>query len=93
MSKILFVPFSLAGGFAAGMVANRVFEHVWARIDDQEPPEATHRDADWQKVLLAAALQGVVFRVTRTAADRGARQMFASLTGTWPGEEEPDPEP
>jgi hypothetical protein len=43
-------------------------------------------------VLLAAALEGAIFRATRTAADRGARMAFAGATGSWPGEQKPDSE-
>lgn len=93
MAKLLFAPVSIASGFVAAALAGRVFEHIWALVDDQEPPEATHRDAEWSKLLLSAALQGAVFRMVRTATDRGSRQAFESVTGAWPGEREPDPEP
>jgi hypothetical protein len=41
-------------------------------------------------VLLAAALQGAVFRGVRALVDRGSRNAFASVTGTWPGTERPE---
>ena len=90
--KLLFIPFSILGGLIAGFTAKKLFEAAWALIDDQEPPESEHRDAPWSKVLLAAALEGAIFRATRTAADRGARLAFAGATGSWPGEEKPDSE-
>jgi len=92
MSKIVFTPFSIVAGLVAGFVGKKIFEQVWGVIDDEEPPEAEHRDVTWGKLLLANALEGAVFRATRAAADHGSRRAFASLTGSWPGEEAPEPE-
>ena len=90
--KILFIPFSITGGLLAGLVGKKIFDQVWGVIDDREPPEAEHRYASWGKVLLAAALQGAIFRAARALVDRGSREAFANLTGTWPGQERPDVE-
>jgi hypothetical protein len=92
VAKILFIPFSISGGLLAGFVAKKIFDAIWGVFDDEEPPEGEHRDAPWGKLLIAAAIQGAIFRAVREAADRGSRQAFASLTGTWPGEEEPEKE-
>jgi hypothetical protein len=90
--KFLFIPFSVVSGLLAGFAGKKLFEQVWGVIDDEEPPESEHRDATWAKVLIAAALQGAVFRLVRAAVDRGSRSAFASLTGTWPGQERPEPQ-
>ena len=90
--KLLFIPFSVGGGLIAGFIGKKVFEQIWGVIDDEEPPEPEHRRAPWGKVLAAAALEGAIFRATRAATDRGTRMAFANLTGSWPGEEEPEPE-
>jgi len=92
VAKVLFIPFSIGGGLVAGFVGKKVFEQIWGLIDEEEPPEPEHRVSPWGKMLLATALEGAIFRATRAAADRGSRQAFASLTGTWPGQEEPEPE-
>jgi hypothetical protein len=42
--------------------------------------------------LVALALEGAVFRATKGLADHGARRAFARMTGSWPGEEQPEPE-
>lgn len=88
--RFLFAPFSIFLGLLAGFIGKKLFVQVWGMIDDNEPPESEHRDAEWGKVVAAAALQGAIFRATKIAVDRGARVAFANTTGTWPGPEEPD---
>ena len=91
MSKILFVPFSVIGGLIAGKLAKTMFDGIWGLVDDEESPEPEHRGVPWWKLLLALALEGAIFRAVRGLFDHGARQLFSRLTGTWPGEEEPEP--
>jgi hypothetical protein len=88
--KFLFLPVSIIGGLIAGQIASRVFEAVWGLIDDEEPPDSKHRDIPLAKMLVAAAVQGAIFRVMRKLVDHQSRKAFAGALGTWPGEEEPD---
>ena len=37
-------------------------------------------------------VQGVIFRVTRVTVDRYGAIGWRYLTGTWPGEQRPDPD-
>jgi hypothetical protein len=90
--KLLFIPFSVVGGLIAGFLGRKLFEQLWGVIDDREPPEPEHRDASFGKVVAAGVLEGAVFRGTRTAVDHQMRRAFSALTGTWPGEEQPEPE-
>ena len=90
--KLLFIPFSLIAGLISGFIAKKLFEQVWGVIDDQEPPKPEHRRPGLVKVVAAAALEGAIFKGTRAAVDHKAREAFASATGTWPGEEEPEAE-
>ena len=92
MAKILFIPFSVIGGYLGGFIGKKVFEQVWGLIDEEEPPEPEHRDPPWGKLIAAMALRGAVFQVTRAVVDRYSRQSFYGVTGTWPGEERPEPE-
>lgn len=91
MAKILFIPISITGSLIAALVGKKIFDFVWARFDDEEPPEAEHRDVSWPKLIAANAVQGAIFRAVRAATDRGTRLSFYRATGVWPGEEEPDP--
>jgi hypothetical protein len=92
MGKLLFIPFSVGGGLLAGFIGKKVFGQVWGLIDQEEPPEPEHRDVSWGKLVAALALEGAIFRVARGVVDRGSRQGFFQLTGSWPGEEAPEPE-
>jgi Protein of unknown function (DUF4235) len=91
VSKLLFIPVSVLGGLIAGLVAKKSMEIVWGLIDDEEPPEAEHRDVQWPKLIAALALEGAIFRAVRGASDHLARGAFARATGVWPGEERPEP--
>jgi hypothetical protein len=88
--KILFIPFSITGGLVSGFVAKKLFEQAWGIVDDREPPKPTHREASMAKVVAAAALEGAIFKGTRAALDHKSRSAFASATGTWPGEKQPE---
>ena len=90
--KVLFIPVSIAGGLIAGLIGKKAFEGVWGMVDDQEPPDAEHREISYPKMVAALALEGAIFRAMRGVFDHEARRGFARLTGTWPGEREPQPE-
>jgi Protein of unknown function (DUF4235) len=91
MGKLMFIPVSVAGGLLAGFIAKKAFEASWSLIDDQEPPESEHREVEWLKLIAALALEGAIFRAVRGAGDHLARGAFARATGSWPGEERPEP--
>lgn len=89
--KLMFVPFSLASGLAAGLIAKKVFAATWKLIDDEEPPDAEHRRIDWPKAIAAMAIEGAVFSLTKGIVDHGARVWFSRwVGGAWPGEERPE---
>lgn len=90
--KFLFLPISIVGGITAGLIGKKIFEGFWGVIDDQEPPDAEHRRVQYGKLAVALALEGAIFRVVRGFFDHGARHGFERLTGSWPGEEAPEPE-
>jgi hypothetical protein len=90
--KIAFTPLSIVLGLIAGMVGKKIFEQVWGLIDDEEPPDAKHRDISYTKLVAALVFEGAIFRLIKGLTDHGARRAFARTTGTWPGEEEPEPE-
>lgn len=84
--KFLFAPISIGAGLLAGLVAQKIFERLWAVIDDEDPPEPDNREVPVLKLLVALAVEGAIFRLVKGLTDRGARKGFATLTGAWPGD-------
>ena len=90
--KIVFLPLSIVGGILAGLIGKKIFEAAWGLVDDEEPPDAKHRDVPYGKLAAALLVEGAVFRLVRGFVDHSARHGFERLTGSWPGEEAPEPE-
>ena len=74
--KLLYKPLGIVLGLLAGAISRRLFDRIWALIDRQEPPKATTRETTWSKVLAAAAVEGVTFKVTRPV-----RTSYSGLAG------------
>jgi Protein of unknown function (DUF4235) len=92
VAKFLFLPLSIGAGLLSGLLARKAFEQLWGLVDKEEPPHAEHREVRLPKLIAALAVEGAVFRAVKGLTDHGARRSFARLTGTWPGEEQPEPE-
>jgi len=92
VKKILFLPFSIMSGLIAGFISKKVFEQIWGVIDKEEPPEAQHREVPVVKLIVKLALEGAIFRAVRGLTDHGTRHTFQRATGSWPGDERPEPE-
>jgi hypothetical protein len=90
--RIVYKPIGLLLGLAAGALGRLIFSKLWGVIEDEEPPEPTTERAAWWKVLLAAGMQGLIFRTVKVAVERAGAIGWRNLTGTWPGEKEPEPE-
>lgn len=91
MSKLLFTPFSVIAGILAGAIGKKTFEALWSAFDDHEAPDPERRDVSLKKLIPALVLEGAIFRAVRGLLDHGSRQAFQTLTGSWPGEEHPEP--
>lgn len=85
--KVLFAPIGILAGLAAGFAAQKGFERVWALVDQEQAPEVESREVSYRKLVLALLLEGAIFRLVKGMVDRGARVGFASVTGSWPGED------
>jgi hypothetical protein len=90
--KLIYKPFGIVAGILGGLLSKKLFEWVWSKFDEEEPPKPTTLQTNWPKVLGAAAVEGVTFKVTRAAVDRAGASTFHYITGVWPGEHRPDPE-
>jgi hypothetical protein len=89
---LLYKPIGLFLSIVAALAGKRIFNYAWTKIDDEEPPKGTTEQAPWVKILGAAALQGVIFKLTRVVVDRYGAVGWRYLTGVWPGEKRPDPD-
>ena len=87
----IYKPFGILLGILSGLVGRRIFNLVWAKLDDEDPPKPTTEETTWPKLLAAAAVQGMIFRSVRVVVDRYAAMGWRYLTGSWPGEKRPDP--
>lgn len=84
--KLAYKPVGLGGSFLAASAASAVVRQIWRRVaDEDEAPGPLEADSSLQRVLLAAAIQGVVFGVVRALVERGGARFFEKLTGEWPG--------
>ncbi len=86
--KLIYKPFGIIFGLLAGFISKKLFDVVWGLFDEEEPPKPTTEEANWPKVVAAAAVQGVTFRVTRATVDRLGAQGFRYFTGIWPGDKQ-----
>ena len=81
MIKLLYQPVGMLVGVLGGLVAGAIFKRVWkVAAGEDDPPKATDARRGWRKVLLAAALQGAIFAVVKTAVHRGAAESTRKLT-------------
>lgn len=92
MGKLLFRPVGVVGGIVAGIFGRRLFQWVWTKADDEEPPDPKHRDIAMPRLVVALLLEGAVYGLVRGLFDHGSRRVFYGATGNWPGEIAPDGE-
>ena len=45
--KLVFAPFSIGLGLAAGILAQKLFDAVWGLIDDEDAPDPKFRRIDY----------------------------------------------
>jgi hypothetical protein len=88
--KLAFIPISVLGGILAGLIGQKVFDAIWGRVGQEEPPQPEHREISVGKLAIALFLEGAIFRLAKGLFDHAARRGFARMTGSWPGEEEPE---
>ena len=92
MGKLMFLPISIGSGLLAGLIGKKTFQLIWGAIDDEQAPQAEHRYISLPKLVAALAIEGALFALIRGLVDHGSRHAFARATGSWPGDERPDPE-
>ncbi|MEU1596927.1 DUF4235 domain-containing protein [Streptomyces sp. NPDC005708] len=82
---LVYRPVGFALGWASGALAGITFRKTWKAIrHEDDAPDALDRDRGWGEVLLAAAIQGALFAVARSVADRAGAKAIERQTGVWP---------
>jgi hypothetical protein len=78
----LYKPLSIVISVAGGMLAGKIFTEVWQRVSpsDEEPPEPKDLTRSTREALIAAAVQGLIFGLTRAAVDRAGAKGYRALT-------------
>jgi hypothetical protein len=86
-AKIAYRPIGLISGVVAGAVSGVLFKQVWKLVaHEDDAPGAMQSEYTMPEVLLAAAIQGAIFAVTKAAIQRAGARGFTRLTGSWPGD-------
>jgi len=88
----IFTPIGIVAGLAAGQLSKKIFDFFWGLFDDEEAPRPKHREVPLIKMAIALLVEGAIFRMVRGIADHGTRHAWARVTGSWPGEERPEPQ-
>ncbi|MER6013183.1 DUF4235 domain-containing protein [Streptomyces bluensis] len=82
---LAYQPVGFALGWLSGALAGMAFRTAWKAIrHEDDAPDALDENRDWGEVLLAAAVQGAIFGVVRSAFDRAGATVIARRTGVWP---------
>jgi hypothetical protein len=82
--RILYKPFGLIAGIVGAKLGKSVFNSVWSKIDEAEPPPPSEAEASLPKVVGAAALEAATMAGVAAAVDRLSLRAFHYLTGIWP---------
>ncbi|ANY22579.1 MULTISPECIES: DUF4235 domain-containing protein [Gordonia] len=81
VSKAMYKPMSLATSVLGGIAAGAVFGQIWKRIsDDESAPDPKDLERSNTEVLVAAALQGLVFGLVKAAVDRAGARGYRAVT-------------
>jgi hypothetical protein len=88
---LIYKPIGIILGILGGIAGRQIFNQIWQRVDKEEPPEPTTRDASLKRVIAAVALQGMIFSVVKMFIQRGGARTWKYFLGVWPGEKRPDP--
>ncbi|MFD7230299.1 DUF4235 domain-containing protein [Streptomyces sp. NPDC059881] len=85
---LVYKPVGFALGWGGGALAGIAFQKAWKVLrHEDDVPDALDRDRGWGEVLFAAAVQGAVFAVVRSAVDRSGAMAVHRATGVWPSED------
>ncbi|GGZ84267.1 DUF4235 domain-containing protein [Streptomyces echinoruber] len=86
--SLAYQPLGFALGWLSGALAGKAFQATWKALrHEEDAPDALDPERGWGEVLLAAAVQGAIFAVVRSAVDRTGAKAIQRSTGVWPTKE------
>ncbi|MGW7378223.1 DUF4235 domain-containing protein [Streptomyces sp. NPDC054794] len=82
---LVYQPVGFVLSWSGGALAGLAFRRAWTALrHEEDAPDALDRDRGWGEILLAAAVQGALFAVVRSAVDRTGAKAIERSTGVWP---------
>jgi len=88
MNKVMFKALGIVVSLLASLLAGVIFKRVWKLTPgSDEAPEATDERRGWGEILVAAAVQGVIFALIKAVFERATAEGVRQVTGDWPAEE------
>ena len=85
VSKAAYKPLSIATSVLGGVVASAAFGQVWKRLgNDEKAPDPKDLQRSNTEVLVAAALQGLIFGLVKAAVDRAGARGYKAVTNEDP---------
>ncbi|MET7457122.1 DUF4235 domain-containing protein [Streptomyces sp. NPDC005574] len=85
---LAYKPLGFVLGWTSGTLAGLAFQKTWKAIRHEDnAPDALDQDRGWGEILLAAAVQGALFAMVRSAVDRTGAKAIERSTGVWPATE------
>lgn len=87
-AKLVYRPVGLVASMVSGIVAGQIFRFLWkqATPGDRDAPGPLKTDYALKEIFAAAAVQGAIYAVVRTAVDRQGARLYQRWTGEWPGD-------
>ena len=88
-AKILYKPWGIVGSLLAAFLAQKIFQTVWVKavpMDTDDPPKPLESEYGWKQILIAAAIQGMIFTTVKAVFQRLTARGFERWTGEWPGD-------
>jgi hypothetical protein len=88
MNKLTYKALGIVVSLLASLLAGVIFKKVWKLTPgSDQAPEATDERRGWGEILLAAALQGLIFALIKAVFERATAESVRQVTGDWPGDE------
>ena len=90
--KVSYKAVDLIASMAGGLVVGLIFNRAWRVVEQgDDAPRPTDEQRGWREILLAAALQGMIFALLKAFFQRSLAEGTRKLTGIWPGDEAQQP--